>query len=137
MGRQIRNSLPTFHTQLDLQSLCVRETMSKLKQQSTFNSRHRAMPLTPIEPGTEVHIKDLQHPCIVEKAAETPRSYEMKTPTSTIRRNRAHAPDTLARAETAATYTWEDHDFNACQKLTFLMLRQIYKPFPQLDPNDY
>ena len=32
----------------------------------------------------------LQHPGIVVKAAETPRSYEVKTPTSTIRRNRVH-----------------------------------------------
>ena len=120
MGRQIRNSLPTFHTQLDpqwpdLQSLRARETMSKLKQQSTFNSRHRAMPLTPIEPGTEVHIKDLQHLGIVEKVGETPHSYEVQTPTITVRRNRAHAPDTLTRAETAATYTREDQDFNTCQ----------------------
>ena len=52
------------------------------------------MPLTPVEPGKEVHIKDLQHPGIVEKAGETPRSYEVKTPTSTVRRNRAHAPGT-------------------------------------------
>ena len=95
MGRQIRISVPTLDTQLDsqrpdLQSLRARETMSKFKQQSTFNSRHRAMPLTTIEPGTEVYIKDLQHPGIVVKAAETPRSYEVKTPNSTIRRNCAH-----------------------------------------------
>ena len=95
MGRQIRNSLSTFHTQLDpqwpdMQSLLTRETTSELKQQSTLNSRHRAMPLTPIEPSTERHIKDLQHAGIVVKAAETPRSYEVKTPTSTIRRNSAH-----------------------------------------------
>ena len=120
MVRQIRISLPAFHTQLDpqwpdLRSLRARETKSKLKQQSTFNGRHRAMPLTPIEPGTEVPIKDLQHLGIVKKAGETPRSYEVKTPTSTIRRNRAHTPDTLTRAETAATYTREDQDFNTCQ----------------------
>ena len=48
------------------------------------------MPLTPLEPATEVHIKDLDRPGVVVKAAETPHSYEVKTPISTVRRNRVH-----------------------------------------------
>ena len=40
MGRQIRNSVPLFHTQLnpqwpDLDNLLTRESMSKLKQETT------------------------------------------------------------------------------------------------------
>ena len=95
MGRQIRHSVPTFHTQLnpkwpDLDNLRARESMSKLKQETVFNSRHKARPLSPIEPGAEVYVKDLQCSGTVVKVAETPRSYEVKTPTSTVRRNRAH-----------------------------------------------
>ena len=42
MGRQIRNSVPAFHTQLnlqwpDLENLRERECMRKLKQQTVFS----------------------------------------------------------------------------------------------------
>jgi len=46
--------------------------------------------LTSLEPGTEVHVKDLDRPGVVVKAAETPRSYDVKTPISPLRRNRVH-----------------------------------------------
>lgn len=95
MGRKLRNSVPMFHTELnphwpDLEKLHARERESKLKQQTNFNLRHKATPLTPLETGTEVHVKDLDQPGVVVKAAETPRSYEVKTPMSTVRRNRVH-----------------------------------------------
>lgn len=95
MGRKLRNSMPMFHTELnphwpDLEKLHVRESESKLKQQINFNLRLKATPLTPLETGTEVHVKDLDQPGVVVKAAETPRSYEVKTPMSTVRRNRVH-----------------------------------------------
>ena len=90
MGRKLKNSVPMFHTELnphwpDLEKLQARESESKLKQQSNFNLRHKATPLTPLEPGTEVHVKDLYRSGVVVKAAETPRSYEVKTPISTGR----------------------------------------------------
>ena len=95
MGRQIRNSVPSFHTQLkpqwpDLDNLHVRESVSKLKQEIVFNTRHKAKPLPSIRPGTEVFVKELQRLGIVIEAASTPRSYKVETPTSTIRRNRVH-----------------------------------------------
>ncbi|PFX34624.1 WD repeat-containing protein 3 [Stylophora pistillata] len=82
MGRKLRNSLPTFHIELnpqwpDLEKLHARESERKLKQQTNFNFRHKATPLTPLEPGTEVHVKDLDRPGVVVKAAETPRSHEV------------------------------------------------------------
>ena len=94
-GRQIRNSVPLFHTQLnpqwpDLDNLRTRESMSKLKQETVFNTRHKAKPLPSIGPGTEVFIKDLQCLGKVVEAASTPRSYKVETTTSTIRRNRVH-----------------------------------------------
>ena len=53
MGRQIRNSVPLFHTQLnpqwpDLDNLRARESMSKWKQETVFNTRHKAKPLPSI-----------------------------------------------------------------------------------------
>ena len=80
-----------FHTELnshwpDLQRLHARESESQLKQQSNFNLSQKATPLTPLEPGTEVHVKGLDQPGVVVKAAETPRSYEVEKPISTVRR---------------------------------------------------
>ena len=46
--------------------------------------------MTPPEPGNEVRVKDLDRPDVLVKAAETPRSYEVKTPISTVRRNRVY-----------------------------------------------
>ena len=103
MGRQIRNSVPVFHTQLhplwpDLENLREKESISKLKQQTVFNSRHKAKRLPPIGPGAKVFVKDLQHSGKVIEAAVTPRSYKVETPASTIRRNHVHLtslPDQL------------------------------------------
>ena len=95
MGRKIRNTVPMFHTQLspqwpNLEKLQARESNSKVKQQLTFNNRHRATPLTQLESGTGVLVKDLKCPGVVVEAAKTPRFYVVETPTSTIRRNRVH-----------------------------------------------
>ena len=49
--------------------------------------RHRTKPQEPLLPHTEVHVKDQDQPGIVLRKAETPRSYIVETPTSTIRRN--------------------------------------------------
>jgi len=64
--------------------------MSKLKQETVFNTRHKAKPLPSTAPGTEVFVKDLQRSGKVIEAASTPRSYKVETPTSTIRRKRVH-----------------------------------------------
>jgi len=64
--------------------------MSKLKQETVFNTRHKAKPLPSIGLGTEVFIKDLQRSGKVIEVASTPQSYKVETPTSTIRRNCIH-----------------------------------------------
>ncbi|XP_044170830.1 uncharacterized protein K02A2.6-like [Acropora millepora] len=76
----------------------------KLKQQSNFNLRHKATPLTPLEPGTEVHVKDLNRPGVVVKAAETPRSYEVKD-THQHREKELREPRTDATTERKPTGT--------------------------------
>ena len=95
MGRQIRKSVPLFHTQLnsqwpDLDNLRAREGMSKMKQETVFKTRHKSKPLPSFRPGTEVFVKDLQRLGKVIEAASTPRLYKVETPTSTIRKNRVH-----------------------------------------------
>ena len=92
MGRQLRNRVPVFHIQLnpqwpDLENLREKESMSKLKQQTLFNSRHKAKLLPLIGSGTEVFVKDLQCSGKVIEAAVTPQWYKVETPASTIRRN--------------------------------------------------
>ena len=95
MGRQIMYSVPAFHTQLnpqwpDLENLRARESMSKLKQETVFNTRHKAKSLSSIGPGTELFVKDLQRSGKVIEAASTPRSYKVETATRKIRRNCVH-----------------------------------------------
>ena len=95
MGRQIRNSVPLFHTQLNpqwpgLDNLRAQESVSKLKQDTVFNTRHQAKPLPSIRPDTEDFFKELQRLGKVIEAASTPRWYKVETPTSRIRRNRVH-----------------------------------------------
>ena len=104
MGRKVRSSVPIFHTELspqwpDLDKLQARETENKLKQQSNFDHRHRATPLPRLESGAEVLVKDLQGPGVVVGAAKTPRSYVVETPTSTVRRNRAHQQHPTAESQ--------------------------------------
>lgn len=94
MGRRLRTTLPTFHTQLtpkwpDMEKLHEREADFKAKQARNFNQRHRAATLTPLESDTPVYVKDKDITGNVISTADTPRSYLVDTPTGTLRRNRA------------------------------------------------
>ena len=129
MGRQIRNSVPLFHTQLNpqwpgLDNLRAQESVSKLKQDTVFNTRHQAKPLPSIRPDTEDFVKELQRLGKVIEAASTPRWYKVETPTSRIRRNRVHLTplpnqqeqherpkpiaDQVPAADKVATTDWKD-----------------------------
>ena len=55
-----------------------------------FNRRHRAAPLSTLQPGTEVVITNHDQPGTVVKEADGPRSFVIETPTKNIRRNREH-----------------------------------------------
>ena len=95
MGRKLRNSLPTFHTNVnpswpDIEKLREREEESKEKQRINFNQRHNAVHRKPLLPGTPVHIKHLEVPGTVLGAAQTTRSYLIETEKRTVRRNLSH-----------------------------------------------
>ena len=90
MGRNIRSTLPTFHSQLnpklpDVSRLRQREQDSRLQHQVNFNSRHRAAPLSTLQPGTKVVITNHDQPGTVVKEVDSPRSFVIETPTKNIR----------------------------------------------------
>ena len=99
MGRRLRISIPTFHTNLtskwpDMEKLKAREADIKAKQVENFNQRHLSHPLSPLEPDTPVFVRDKDTTGVVISQAGTPRSYLIDRPTGTIRRNRNHlTPD--------------------------------------------
>jgi hypothetical protein len=93
MGRKIRTTVPIFHELLtpkwpDLVKLQEHEAQSKLQQEKYFNTRYRAMPLKQMPQGTEVHISNYPENGVVKASTETPRQYEVETPTGIIKRNR-------------------------------------------------
>ena len=95
MGRKIRTMVPVFHTLLtpkwpNLVQLQEQEAQRKIQQEKYFNTctRHRAMPLQKLTPGTEVRITTHPEPGIVKKDTESPRQYEVQIPTGLIKRNR-------------------------------------------------
>ena len=94
MGRNIRSTLPTFHSQLnpklpDVSRLCQREQDGRLQQQINFNRRHRVAPLSTLQPGTEVVITNHDQPGTVVKEADGSRSV-VEMPTKNICRNGEH-----------------------------------------------
>ena len=95
MGRKIRTMVPVFHSLLtpkwpNLAQLQEQEAQSRAQQEKYFNTRHRAMPLQKLSPGTEVRITTHPEPGVIKNDTESTRQYEVQTPTGVIKRNRVH-----------------------------------------------
>lgn len=61
-----------------------------MEQQRHYNRRHRARPLTLLQPGQNVWLpRENKEGTVVQQAA-TPRSYVINTDEGQIRRNRVH-----------------------------------------------
>jgi transposase InsO family protein len=95
MGRKIRTTVPVFHTLLtpkwpNLVQLQEQEAQRKIQQEKYFNTRHRAVPLQKLTQGTEVRITTHSEPGVIKNDTESPRQYEVETPTGVIKRNRVH-----------------------------------------------
>jgi transposase InsO family protein len=95
MGRKIRTTVPVFHTLLtpkwpNLVQLQEQEVQRKIQQEKYFNTRHRAVPLQKLTQGTEVRITTHSEPGVIKNDTESPRQYEVETPTGVIKRNRVH-----------------------------------------------
>ncbi len=97
MGRRLRTSLPLATKLLVPQWTYLTEFRGKNKQykenqKKNFDRSHRAKPLTPIEPNSEVWITSERGaiPGRVVATSDAPRSYIVETPGGEVHRNRRH-----------------------------------------------
>ncbi len=101
MGRQIRTTLPTLESNLKPEwpsdeTVRLRVAKAQADQQFYYNQRHGVQNLPPLHPGDSVKMKtDMEKtwktPAKVIRAAETPRSFIVQTPTGKqYRRTRRH-----------------------------------------------
>ena len=80
---------PSLHTPSNLADIRRKEAEYKRKMAENYNKRHRAIPLPALKPEQNVHIRDRKEDGVVKESANnSPRSYNVKTPCKTIRRNR-------------------------------------------------
>ena len=94
MGRKLRTKLPSSHDSLkpttpDLEKVKEKELSSDIRQKLVFDQRHTARNLPELSPGDPVWIKDREEPGVV-KQKHLERSFIVKTPKGTFRRNRVH-----------------------------------------------
>ena len=79
-GHQIRTNLPVMGEQLypkwpDFQNLWQGEDAYHANYKENYDRRHRAAELPPLQPGTQVWVKDMKRPVVVQQPHDTPRSY--------------------------------------------------------------
>jgi len=129
MGRVIRSTLPTLDTKLnpklpELDTLRRREDESRRQQKLCYDKRHRAIPLTPLKPDTEVNITTHHEQGTILKPADSPRSYYVQTPTKVVRRNREHivplSPSTHTRSPDSKVQTTPVESTNKTTELNIL-----------------
>ena len=92
MSRKIRTKLPELPQQLqpalpDLSQLQTKEETSRTNMKISFDKHHATKVLPVLKRSEEVWINDRKESGIVESQS-TNRSYIVKTPTATVRRNR-------------------------------------------------
>ncbi len=94
MGRNLRTTIPVVPSKLlphlpNSSQLREKEKLMRERQQRNFDHHHRATDLKPLQAGGHVWIPDKQaEGTVVEET--NPRSYVVKTPSGTYRRNRRH-----------------------------------------------
>ncbi|XP_065180108.1 uncharacterized protein K02A2.6-like [Sycon ciliatum] len=109
MGRQLRSTVPTPAAQLtpawpDLDLVRRREAQQQDRQASDFDRRHRVRSPSRLAAGDRVWVTDLRQEGVVQLQLSE-RSYNVKTATSTVRRNARSLrplPPSPAEVETPA-----------------------------------
>ncbi|XP_036435970.1 uncharacterized protein K02A2.6-like isoform X1 [Colossoma macropomum] len=106
MGRKIRTPVPVIPSQLkpkcvDWRKLKEKENTYRQKQKHNYDRRHRVHPMTDLQLGKHVWIKDTVERGTVVSSANKPRSYIVETPGGTLRRNRFHLSPTPVAPESA------------------------------------
>ena len=91
-GRKIRTTVPVLPSNV-LRCMCQfrqKDNDIKEKQEHYFNQHHRVKQLPELSQGQAVWIPDRKDNGEVVDKHMTPRSYVVKTPTTTVRQNRRH-----------------------------------------------
>ena len=112
----------------------MKEEESKKKQKELFDSRHRAQDLDPLSPGDVVWIHDHNTSGTVVEETAT-RSYEVSTPTGSIRRNRRHLQDQSPQAPDTSETETTSKEIILGEGVTGTSSGQVSIPPSQLDPS--
>ncbi|CAB4037730.1 Hypothetical predicted protein, partial [Paramuricea clavata] len=94
-GRKIQTTLPVVSQHLVptwsyLVAVREKEERIKKRQKKNYDFRNKVKTLQQIEPDCPVWIPDRKESGTIINKFETPRSYVVKTPTTTVQRNRRH-----------------------------------------------
>ena len=94
MGRKLRTTVPMSRelrkpSVPNYRDIVERDDQEKQRQARNYDARHRARALPPLAPGETVYVRDRESTGTVVQET-TPRSYEVRTPEGTFRRNRHH-----------------------------------------------
>ncbi|CAG7823433.1 unnamed protein product [Allacma fusca] len=92
MGRNLKSFLPTSPANLqpslvEKDILLDKEEKRVESQKRNYDIRHGVIPDKILQPGDNVFIHDKNAWGVIEKNAETPRSYVINTPDGSYRRN--------------------------------------------------
>ena len=96
MGRKIRTNIPLLQDQLIpewnfLEGFCALNESFKRTQKETYDRQHAVRNLPPLSDNTKVWITSGEQTSgTVVRAADTPRSYIVDTPSGELRRNQHH-----------------------------------------------
>jgi len=99
LGRKLRSTLSLAPEKLipkwpETEQLRKTEPEYKHKQAENYNRRHRASALPEVKPGGKVWVTDQSSPFVIVQKSLAPRSHQVKTDQSLLRRNRRHLVET-------------------------------------------
>ena len=124
MGRRLRTRIPQLPEQLQLTWSYMEEFRRqnekfKARQKRNFDKRHRVRESDAIPNDSPVWITSEggQAPGTVVSPASSPRSYIVKTPSGTIRRNRIHLNVDPLQPSTPPTETKQNTDTQATRRI--------------------
>jgi len=119
MGCRLRTKVPAMPSVLkpnvqdtERQRVQLREDEYRSKQQICHDKQHQARALPPLTTGEQVWVRDQNREGQIVGATKVPRSYLVKTDTSTLRRNRSGLVPTSSKPASpfdGLTVTPRDH----------------------------
>lgn len=112
MGRKVRTTLPLLQQQLVpewnfLSEFEQKDKVHKRKQKENFDTRHRVKELSKLQEDDLVFVKTGKQTTSGTTASslDTPRSYEVNTPTGQVRRNRQYLIKSASPQQNVLTLT--------------------------------